>query len=301
MCTNFLFKHNMFSLHNSRAFLLLSFVLFVLTSSINSQLPTDVSYVCTDESNEPSNDTYRSNLDILLESLSDQTVQSNSTFNNKTFGGIYGLYLCRGDVSYTTCQTCVKISGLSITKTCQFNRSAIMIKAECMIRYSDINFFGESLTWPRISLLYVRNSTLLREPNHGASALLYKLIDEASGTDMLFKKGNETLIIGGKNESGYGLVQCTRDINGTGCRNCLNDLMRSIIRCCLTSKKFNSFAPSCNLRFEMHPIIEQAQASSDNGKTCKNLSLFILFLRDVDFYFIWISLLHILAFIKLCN
>lgn len=291
----------MFYLHSSRAFLLLSFVLFVLTSSINSQLPTDIAHVCTDESNEPSNDTYRSNLDILLESLSDQTVQSNSTFKYKTYGGIYGLYLCRGDVSYTTCQSCVKISSLTIPKMCQFKRSAIIIMAECMIRYSDINFFGESQTRPSISLRYIQNSTLLEEPNHGASALLYKLIDEASGTDMLYKKGNETQIIGVKNESGYGLVQCTRDINGTGCRNCLNDLMGNIIECCLTSKQFNIFAPSCNLRFEMHPIIEQAQASSDNGKTCKFLSLFILFLRDVDFYFIWISLLHILAFIKLCN
>ena len=59
----YLMKHNMSSLHNSRAFVLPSFVAFVLTSSSNSQLPTNKTGTCDVDprSNETFNENYRTN------------------------------------------------------------------------------------------------------------------------------------------------------------------------------------------------------------------------------------------------
>ena len=135
----YLMKHNMSSLHNSRAFVLPSFVAFVLTSSSNSQLPTNKTGTCDVDprSNETFNENYRTNLTFLFD-YSSKALQSYS-FYNDTYVGIYGLFLCRGDVSNITCQTCVKVSGHQITSECPQSRSAILWNADCTIRYSDFD------------------------------------------------------------------------------------------------------------------------------------------------------------------
>lgn len=261
------------SFHNSQAFLLLSFVLFVLTSSINSLLPTEIYHKCTDGlgSNEPSNENYRSNLTTLLDSF------SSKSFDTSSYGGIYGLFLCRGDLSNITCQNCVKVASNFITSTCPLNRSAIVWNAECMLRYSDFNFLGVSQTQPHVFLWNSRNETSPEEHNFDATSLLFDLVGKALETDMLYKSGMEFPVLKGANDSGYGLVQCTKDINRTGCRNCLYDLMGIIANCCRTRKGFTIFAPSCNLRFEIYSFFAFPSPPSGNGKTCKFLSLFILF------------------------
>lgn len=67
---------------------------------------------------------------------------------------------------------------------------------------------------------------------------------------MLYKVGNRS-VLNWKNDSRYGLGQCTRDINRTECRNCLSELMGIIDTKCKTKTGFNIYAPSCTLRFEV--------------------------------------------------
>ncbi|XP_030964904.1 putative receptor-like protein kinase At4g00960 [Quercus lobata] len=249
------------SLHNSQAFLLPSFVLFVLTSSISSLLSTEIYHKCTDGlgSNEPSNENYRSNLTTLLDSFSSKTFQ-NYTFDTSSNGGIYGLFLCRGDLSNINCQNCVKVASNFITSKCPLNRSAIVWNAGCMLRYSDFNFFGVSQTQPQVFLWNSQNETSPEEPNFDATSLMFDLVGKALETDMLYKSGEGFSVLKGANDPGYGLVQCTKDINITGCRNCLYDLMGIIANCCRTRKGFTIFAPSCNLRFEIFSFFETARA-----------------------------------------
>ncbi|KAK7846163.1 cysteine-rich receptor-like protein kinase 10 [Quercus suber] len=96
----------MFSLRSSKDFLLILFSVCVLSSSINSQ-PTYDYHFCLDQSNETSNTYYQSNLAVLLDSLSSKASQNYSFYNESSNIGIYALFLCRGDVSSSTCQTCV--------------------------------------------------------------------------------------------------------------------------------------------------------------------------------------------------
>ncbi|KAL4597845.1 hypothetical protein ACB092_11G017700 [Castanea dentata] len=112
----------MFSFHDSRAFLFLSLVVFALTSYINSQPEPIYNYhYCSVGlgSLEQANDDYLSNLTVLLDSLSSKASQNYSFYkaiSNKT--GIYGLFLCRGDVSQYTCQTCVSYVSNYIKTRC---------------------------------------------------------------------------------------------------------------------------------------------------------------------------------------
>ena len=129
----------MFSLHNFKALHLLSLATFVLTGSINSEpLPTGpIAQECSPNINVTDDAYYKSNLADLLDSLYSKALQNYSFYNGTSAnGGSYGLFLCRGDVSNSTCQTCVNLARNYITIFCPTDTSATVWYEECMLRYS---------------------------------------------------------------------------------------------------------------------------------------------------------------------
>ena len=129
----------MFSLHNYVVFLLLLFAFLTLTSSINSQ-PTLRHNDCYG-STGTANASYNSSLTALFESLSSKASQNYNFYNDSSNIDICGLFLCRGDVSNGTCQSCVSYATQDITTRCPSNNSAIIWYDECMLHYSNVNFF----------------------------------------------------------------------------------------------------------------------------------------------------------------
>jgi len=261
-----------------KAFFFLLFVGCALISSINSE-PTYNYHYCLDQSNNSSDASFQSYLKVLLGSLSSKASEKNSFYNNAS-NGIYGLFLCRGDVNASICQSCVSYAGQNITTQCPSNRTAIIWFDECMLRYSDTNFFGEEQTSPVHYMLNANNRPSPNEIDFGGQALMNGLIDKATGTDMLYKAdkwpGNN-----GLSEFRYGLVQCTRDINATSCRNCFQYVMTAASRCCETKIGWRVLAPSCNIRYENYSFVQKVplvpppppplpvspQPLLDNGKT----------------------------------
>ncbi|XP_035545170.1 cysteine-rich repeat secretory protein 38-like [Juglans regia] len=238
--------------HNSRvSVLLLLFTACAIIIPTNSQLPIYNSHVCLDPYNETSNDSYGSNLTTLLGSLSDKASQ-NISFYNDTSNGIYGLFLCRGDVSIDTCKRCVRYASQNIASRCSSNRSAIIWFDECMLRYSNINFFGKEETLPRLLMWNVENQTSNDETNFETPSLMYGLMEGVSVTDLLFKANSRPGVDGSEIE--YGLVQCTRDITVSSCNHCFDVLMKEADKCCKVKKGWRILAPSCNIRFEKYPF-----------------------------------------------
>jgi hypothetical protein len=248
-----------------------------MISSINSQ-PTYNYHSC---SNNSPNTSFESNLKVLLGALSTKASE-NYSFYNHSSNGIYALFLCRGDVDNSTCRSCVSYAGQDITTRCPSNRTAIIWFDECMLRYSDANFFGVGETSPAVLMYNVGNTTSPEEPNFGARALMNGLIEVARGTDMLYKAG--TWSGDNRSEVRYGLVQCTRDINATSCTNCLEKSMTRANLCCEGKKGWRVLAPSCIIRYENYsffripsppppppplllPPQPQPQPLPDNGKT----------------------------------
>ena len=277
----------MCSFQHSRAFFFLSIVVFSLTSYINSQPEPIYNYhYCSVGlgSLEQANDDYLSNLTVLLDSLSSKASQNYSFYkaiSNNT--GIYGLFLCRGDVSQYTCQICVSYVSNYIKTRCP-GKSAIAWYNECMLRYSDINFFGVPQTEPHVFMWNAQNNiTAPEEPNFGALGLMNNLRDKVLATEMLFKAGN--MSVGNGNGFRYGLVQCTRDINSTQCGNCLQILIEKVQDCCQARTEFRIISPSCFLRYANYSLIQGASAPvlpplpspllpsplPDNGKIYTNL------------------------------
>ncbi|KAM4101972.1 hypothetical protein ACB094_05G187100 [Castanea mollissima] len=233
----------MFSLHGSKDFLLILFSVCALSSSINSQ-PTYNYHFCLDQSNETSNTYYQSNLTVLLESLSSKASQNYSFYNESSNIGIYALFLCRGDVSNSTCQSCVNYATQDITTRCPSNKSAIIWYDECMIHYSNVNFFGQAEVSPILLMWNYQNTSSPDLINADALSLMYGLIGSATKKDVLFKSGNQT----DGSEKGYGLVQCTRDIDGPSCSKCLSELMNKAQNCCQAKIGWRILGASCFLR-----------------------------------------------------
>ncbi|KAL7212042.1 hypothetical protein ACSBR2_014828 [Camellia fascicularis] len=98
------------------------------------------------------NDT--ANLRTLLSSLSSKAADNN-TFYNDTSNNMYGLYLCRGDVSTDMYHLCVEaaIQKIQQSSSCQSDNGAIIWYDESMLQYSDANFFGTVEIDPQV-LMY---------------------------------------------------------------------------------------------------------------------------------------------------
>ncbi|XP_059436930.1 cysteine-rich receptor-like protein kinase 25 [Corylus avellana] len=249
-----------------------------LMSSINSK-PTYNYHFCEDQSNNSSDASFESNLTDLLGSLPSKACQ-NISFYNDTSNGIYGLFLCRGDVNSSTCQSCVSYAAQDITSRCPSNTTAIIWFDECMLRYSNTDFFGVEDLSPMVFMWNVENLTSPQQTDFGGRALMNGLIDDALGTEMLY-------MYKACNSSGqvrYGMVQCTRDINSTSCGNCFQQLITEANRRCQKKIGWRVLAPSCNIRYENYPFIQQPpvpppapplphpvaaapQPLPDNGKT----------------------------------
>ena len=249
----------MFSLDNSRAFLLLSLVVIVLISSCNSETPGYNSWYCTESgfNNEGLDYYYKYNLADLLDTFSLKSLNNYSFYKDTSSNGvIYGLFLCRGDFSNNACQICVGYLRGLIDRNCSSGRSGMMwLEDKCMIRYSDINFFGVADTVSFSGSLIGENYSSPADAKLGILDLMTELVDEALKSDKLFKAGNRALENG--NGFVYGLVQCTRDLNSTECSKCLKRFMKEIRDFCKAGIDCEVRSSSCLLRYANSSFIEQ--------------------------------------------
>nr|POF07756.1 cysteine-rich receptor-like protein kinase 25 [Quercus suber] len=95
-------------------------VLSLLSSIISEAAPTYQFHYCSDETFNP-NSTYQSNLNLLLSSLSSNSSIESGFYNitvgqNSSNNTIYGLFLCRGDVTTEVCQDCVATATKNIVQ-----------------------------------------------------------------------------------------------------------------------------------------------------------------------------------------
>ncbi|XP_065637380.1 cysteine-rich repeat secretory protein 38-like [Quercus suber] len=112
-----------------------------------------------------------------------------------------------------------------------------------------------------MSLMYnTQNTTSPELTNLYALGLLYDLIDRAKVTDMLFKSDSQTVKLSDGSKISYGLVQCTRDIDGPSCGQCLSYLMGTAETCCQAKIGWRILGPSCFLRYENYSFTDQSPA-----------------------------------------
>ncbi|XP_062087474.1 cysteine-rich receptor-like protein kinase 10 [Humulus lupulus] len=244
----------MYLYKNSSARVLACISIFLIINFVNSQpLATPT---CSDPTNKTSDTGFSSKLTSLLDTLTSKAALN--TFYNESSDGVYGLFLCRGDVSSKDCQGCVINATRELKSHCSTNKTAIVWFDFCMVRYSSTNFFGKEQLRPSLELCNTKGRT--SQTDIDAFSLMYPIIEEAANLDTKFM-ANDFAPNNNESDRRYGLVQCTRDIDAAECSHCLGQLMELIKNSsCLGKNGWQFLVPSCKVRYELYLFYEPAQA-----------------------------------------
>uniref|UniRef100_A0A0R0I8D6 Gnk2-homologous domain-containing protein n=1 Tax=Glycine max TaxID=3847 RepID=A0A0R0I8D6_SOYBN len=248
---------------------LLSFVFCLLVTIFTSEASTDTEiqvhnttqnyHYCCDfnhvRGNYTANSTYHTNLNTLLSTLTSNTEIEYGFYNSsqgENTDKVYAIGLCRGDIKPDECRNCLNGSRANLTELCPNQKEAIgwYEDEKCMLRYSDRSILDLMETGPAFYANNMDNATDLDQFNKDVNTLLGNLKNEAALGDSRLKYavGNTS---GPDNKLIYGLVQCTPDLSGSECFDCLSQSIERIpIDCCKDRKGGRVVRPSCNMRFE---------------------------------------------------
>ena len=214
-------------------------------------------YFCNennDRGNYTTDSIYATNLDTLLSDLTSNT-EIDYGFYNFSYGQntdkINAIGLCRGDIKPDECRNCLDMSTSLLALLCRNRKEAIgWYKDECMLCYSDRPIFGTMEIGPAYYMSNKNNATNLDQFYQGLRALLNSLKSKAASGDSRLKyaAGN---VMGPNFQYIYGLVQCTPDLSGSECDDCIAQSIERIpIDCCKDSIGGRVARPSCYMRFE---------------------------------------------------
>ncbi|OMP12046.1 hypothetical protein CCACVL1_00162 [Corchorus capsularis] len=242
-------------------FFLSLFIQFNLTSE---GAPISLYQDCTNTTPFNPNTTFQRNLKSLLSSLSSNSTRETGFYNlsvgtdSDSDNIAYGLFLCRGNAPKQECQDCVGTAVKDIVHNCPNDRAAIIVYEECMLRYSNENFFGKVELKPALQQSNVLNVSqqeefreLLAKTTRNIAA---KIANDGSGRRFATQESpsdfssNATLTI-------YALGQCTQDLSVAACNQCLEAAFAYFLPgCCGVREGARIIFPSCNFRYELYPF-----------------------------------------------
>ncbi|XXG69404.1 hypothetical protein AAC387_Pa06g2283 [Persea americana] len=125
-------------------YLLLVFI--NLLSLLTPVHPDHVANKCSDgRPNYTLSSAFDTNLHNLIYTLSTNGPMSSGFYRASTGESpnrVLGLVLCRGDITTSACQSCLVPAAQEVIEVCPNRREAIIWYQDCLVRYSDREFFG---------------------------------------------------------------------------------------------------------------------------------------------------------------
>ncbi|CAL9001621.1 unnamed protein product [Prunus brigantina] len=238
---------------SSRFVFFLSPILLLISSQSLAQ-PEFPSHSCFyAKGNYTTGSTYRTNLNTLLSSLSNNG--NGYGFYNSSFGEnadqVHAIALCRGDVRTDTCRGCLSNSTQKLTQVCPNQKEAIGFYEECMLRYANRSIYGAMETAPLFPLWWDINN-LSSSDVPGFVQEMRKLLKDlsgqaaANGSLRKFAVGTRTAP---NLQTIYGLAQCTPDLAEQTCSECLDSAMGNIPANCDRKQGCRVSNPSCTVRY----------------------------------------------------
>ncbi|KAG8635254.1 hypothetical protein MANES_16G014100v8 [Manihot esculenta] len=211
-------------------------------------------HFCTNSTTFTRNSTFQENLDVLLSSLSSNSTHLSGFYNTSAgqdSDNVYGLFLCRGDLSTDVCKDCVTLATQAIIQRCPTQREAIIFYDECLLRYSNQFIFSRMAQEPVLYLLNSQNITDSRLSSPIVDTTMddtaLQAANASDGKKFAIKKVNIT-----QSQSLYTLAQCTPDISVSVCGQCLQLAISRLPGCCSGKQGGRVLFPSCNIRYEIY-------------------------------------------------
>ncbi|KAG2302925.1 hypothetical protein Bca52824_031576 [Brassica carinata] len=231
----------------------LFFFLFSLLSHQTVSQPEHLTTFCNPSDNFTQTSSYEANRDLLLSSL--RVRSSLGTYSNATAGRtpntVHGMFLCRGDITATSCSDCVQTATIEIASNCSLNRAAVIYYDECMVRYSSVAFFSVLEVRPSIVLYSLRSAPNLNTFNETLADKFNQLILNVSSSSLVpyFVEDQERVT---QEEGSYefeSMVQCSPGLDRLNCTVCLRFALLRVSTCCGLPSSALIFTPKCLLRY----------------------------------------------------
>ncbi|KAF3967480.1 hypothetical protein CMV_008521 [Castanea mollissima] len=211
------------------------------------------------------NSLYKSSLVSLLSSLSSNATHNlefyNTTTGQNTSNPLYGLFLCRGDVTPEICKGCVAAATKDVANKCSREKVAVIWYDECMIRYSNDSIFSTVDVKPRVALLNTQNISNQDQLNRLVNSTMTELAAQASDFPIGVKKFGTKEVTMSAFQTLYNLVQCTADLSSTDCNRCLQAAINRLPICCGGKQGGRVMFPSCNVRYELYLFYQTVNAT----------------------------------------
>ncbi|XP_047175004.1 cysteine-rich receptor-like protein kinase 10 isoform X3 [Vigna umbellata] len=226
--------------------LLLNFRSFITKAEEQSYLGSS----CNNTAQQTLSTAYQTNLDRILTWMSSDSGTSNG-YNITTIGSnnssVYGLYYCGGGLAGYFCHVCISTAARETPRLCSNRVSAVVWNDYCLIRYSNEEFFGKAMTYPTWHVLGTKNISNITEIQIGEDFLRSLIRKATNGTNQLYYKDGFNL---SATESRYSVVQCSRDLTNEVCRQCLEDILAELHKCCEQKLVWNIWSGSCLIRYD---------------------------------------------------
>ncbi|GKV19339.1 hypothetical protein SLEP1_g29617 [Rubroshorea leprosula] len=230
----------------------------LITEALNDS-PTYLFHYCSNKTTYPSGSNYtsvQSNLyNLFLALSSNGTATAANGFYNTTFGEhpnrVYGDYLCRGDVSPSTCQNCVMFATKDVEGRCLIENEVVIWYDECRLRYSgEPSIFneGDSVS---MCMWNTHNAMDPIQFNDAVATVMNDATTRAASVALRFAT-KETDI--SAFQTLYSLAQCTLYLSSTDCNKCLRRAVSGLPSCCSGKVGGRVMSLSCHIRYEMYPF-----------------------------------------------
>ncbi|CAJ1977296.1 unnamed protein product [Sphenostylis stenocarpa] len=234
-------------------------LLFIAT--MTSQAKADVTsqdfhYFCdsnNDRGNYTTNGLYSHNLNNALNIVTFRTSQNGfyAVSSGQATNQANAIALCRGDVKPTDCHRCLIQTRANLTRVCRNRKEAIgwYENEKCMLRYSDRTITGLDEIGPAYFVWNLNDAPNAEQFNR----VVKKLLDELRDTAASRGDGRKYAVSTATGPDGqviFGLAQCTPDLTGPQCLDCLVQSIAELPRCCNNRIGARIIRPSCYVRYE---------------------------------------------------
>ncbi|KAJ6416422.1 hypothetical protein OIU84_002307 [Salix udensis] len=252
---------------DSLKFSIILLSLLSLAIITQAQDPTYLFHNCPNTTTYTRNSTYQANLNLILSSLSSNATRSNiNGFYNVSAGQapdvLYGMFLCRGDVSDSVCRSCVNFATKDVLERCPIEKVAMVWYDECKLRYSNRNFISTVDQDLTVFLMSPNNVTV--EPDR-FNKLVETTLNNISTRAASAASGAKKFAVQQANYTGvlklYTLVQCTPDLSSSDCSRCLQGAISKLGNCCNRKQGGRVIFPSCDFRYELYEFYNATAAA----------------------------------------
>uniref|UniRef100_A0A0E0Q9H7 non-specific serine/threonine protein kinase n=1 Tax=Oryza rufipogon TaxID=4529 RepID=A0A0E0Q9H7_ORYRU len=188
---------------------------------------------CGNGSTFTAGSTYETNLKNLALTLRANASSSPTLFASGALGSapdtVYGLLLCRGDLSSSDCADCGTRVGDDVAQACNRTKDAILVYNQCYAQFSDRGDFLAATNNSGVYSLLISGTNISSADVAGYDRAVIELLNATvqyavENSTRLFATGQRVGTDPGFRNI-YSMAQCSPDLSPALCRRCLDDLV----------------------------------------------------------------------------